>query len=69
MHSIVSLLDNMHYRLVEEFWQELQHEFGVQGVYVTPYPHFSYQIAEQYDFEALTTLLQDFASNKVSFQV
>ena len=69
MHGIVSLLDKMHYSLIEEVWQELQHEFGVQGVYVTPYPHFSYSIAAQYDFEALEMLLQDFTSHQTVFQV
>ena len=69
MHGIVSLLDKTHYFLIEEIWQELQSEFGVQGVHVTPYPHFSYQVAKQYDFKALETLLQDFTSHEVSFQV
>ena len=69
MHGVVSLLDKTHYFLVEEIWQELQHEFGVQGVYVTPYPHFSYLVATHYDFEFLETLLQDFTSRQVSFQV
>jgi hypothetical protein len=40
MHGIVSLLDNDHNQLIEELWAELEQEFSVHGVYVTPYPHF-----------------------------
>ncbi len=42
MHGIVSLLDDQHYQLVEDLWAELKQEFAVEGVYITPYPHFSY---------------------------
>ena len=49
MHGIISLLDNDHYQLVEEVWAELEREFSVHGVYVTPYPHFSYHVAQGYD--------------------
>jgi hypothetical protein len=42
MHGIVSLLDDRHYQLVENLWAELEREFSIRGVYVTPYPHFSY---------------------------
>jgi hypothetical protein len=44
MHAIVSLLDNEHYQLVEDLWAELEREFSVQGVYITPYPHL-YHVA------------------------
>ncbi len=69
MHAIVSLLDDKHYQLVEDLWAELKREFGVQGVYVTPFPHFSYQIATHYDFEALEPLLQHFALHYGPFPV
>lgn len=69
MHGIVSLLDDTHYQQVEALWATLKGEFGVQGVYVTPYPHFSYHIANQYDLEMLETLLHAFASEQKPFQV
>ena len=51
MHGIVSLLDEDHYRMVEDVWAGLDEALGLRGVYVTPYPHFSYHVADHYDLE------------------
>ena len=69
MHGIVSLLDNEHYQLVEDLWAELQREFSVQGVYITPYPHFSYRAAQYYDVHELEPILERITSNITTFQV
>jgi len=69
MHGVVSLLDNKHNQLVEDLWAELAREFAVSGVYVTPYPHFSYQVARIYDVESLEPILRRFAASKVPFKV
>jgi len=69
MHGIVSLLDNEHYQLVEDLWAELQREFSVQGVYITPYPHFSYHVAQYYDVHELEPILERITSNITTFQV
>lgn len=69
MHGIVSLLDDAHYQQVEVLWAELKREFGVQGVYSTPYPHFSYHVANQYNLATLEPLLYAFASEQKPFQV
>ena len=69
MHAIVSLLDNEHYQLVEDLWAELQREFSVQGVYITPYPHFSYHVAQHYDVDELESILKRITSNITTFQV
>jgi hypothetical protein len=44
MHGVVSLLDAAHYQAVESLWAELA-ACGLRGVYVTPFPHFSYHVA------------------------
>jgi hypothetical protein len=69
MHGIVSLLDNDYYQLVEELWAELEREFSVQGVYVTPYPHFSYHVAQVYDVDKIEPVLQRITSNITTFKV
>ena len=69
MHGIISLLDDAYYQQVEALWAELKREFGVQGVYITPFPHFSYHIARQYDPEKLEPLLHTFASEQKPFHV
>lgn len=69
MHGIVSLLDNDHNQLVEELWAKLEREFSVRGVYVTPYPHFSYHVAQDYDVDKIEPVLQRITSNITTFKV
>ncbi len=67
MHGIVSLLDDEHYALVEDIWAQLEKEFGVHGLYTTPFPHFSYQVAGGYDVEAVGDYLQELTQNMRPF--
>ncbi|HSM56462.1 MAG TPA: 2'-5' RNA ligase family protein [Candidatus Sulfomarinibacteraceae bacterium] len=69
MHGIVSLLDKDHYKLVEDIWAGLENSLGLRGVYVTPFPHFSYHVADHYDVDLLESVLQDFAAETPSFEV
>jgi 2'-5' RNA ligase len=69
MHGIVSLLDNDHNQLVEELWAELKQEFSVDGVYITPYPHFSYHVAQDYDLDKTESVLERITSNITTFKV
>jgi 2'-5' RNA ligase len=69
MHAIISLLDDDHYKLIEDLWAELRREFSVQGVYITPYPHFSYQVAQDYDVDLLEPIFERITSNITTFKV
>lgn len=69
MHAVVSLLDHHHYERVEHLWRELASQFGLHGIYRTPYPHFSYQVASGYDVEQLSTALAEVASRTAPFRV
>jgi 2'-5' RNA ligase len=69
MHGIVSLLDDEHYASVEGIWARLEREFGVRGIYTTPFPHFSYQVAESYDVERVEPVLQRIAARAAPFRV
>ncbi len=69
MHGIVSLLDNDHNQLIKELWADLEREFSVRGVYVTPYPHFSYHVAQDYDVDKVEPVLQRITSNITTFKV
>ena len=69
MHGIVTLLDNDHYQLIEDLWAELERSFSVHGVYITPYPHFSYHVAQDYDLELVEPVLKRIASNFTPFKV
>ena len=69
MQGVVSLLDDRHYARVEAIWEELGQKFDVRGMYVTPYPHFSFQVAEAYDEEACAGFLRSLASRVRPFRV
>ncbi len=53
MNAVITLLDEVHNRRVEALWTDLREGFGLRGIEVTPYPHFSVQIARGYDLEGL----------------
>lgn len=69
MHGIVSLLDDRHYRLTEQLWAELEQTLGLQGVYVTPFPHFSYNLAHEYDMTKLERMMRQIAYNANAFRL
>ena len=61
MHGLVSLLPEPFYGQVESIWQELERDFGLVGIWVTPFPHFSWQIAVDYDFEYTAEIVEKIA--------
>jgi 2'-5' RNA ligase len=69
MQGVVTLLDDQHYARVNAIWEELCQKFDVRGMYVTSYPHFSYQVAEQYDEAACDTFLRGLAERTRPFRV
>lgn len=69
MNGIVSLLDDQHAEMVETLWAELASRFGTKGIYATPFPHFSYQVAEHYEIDLLSSILARFASRCAKFRV
>jgi 2'-5' RNA ligase len=69
MNGVVSLLDAAHTAKVEELWRTLDQRFGVRGVSVTPYPHFSYHVARDYDVVKLEAALRGFAAQRKKLTV
>ena len=69
MHAIVSLLPQPIYREVEEIWDQLERDFGLQGVSPARFPHFSWQGAQDYDQSALEKTLSRFAAQIHPFKV
>ena len=69
MHGIVSLLDSECTAKVEAIWQELEQDCGLTGNNISPFPHFSWQIAEKYDLEKLEPLLIQLAAEVKPFSV
>lgn len=69
MQGIVSLLDDETYARVERLWDDLKRDFGVRGLYTTTFPHFSYQVAEDYDVGAVERFLKGLAARARPFRV
>jgi 2'-5' RNA ligase len=69
MRGIASLLDSTHYEMVEGLWRQLEKECRLTGVKVTPYPHFSWQIALDYPEPDTETALQEIATQTRPFKV
>jgi 2'-5' RNA ligase len=69
MNAVVSLLDEKYYAEVEALWAELEAKLGRRGIYITPYPHFTYHVAREYDVPALESYLQQLAQSKTGFSV
>jgi 2'-5' RNA ligase len=69
MHGVVSLLDEEHCALVEHLWDKLETGLGVRGLYKTPFPHFSYHVAEGYDEDLLESILRRLATHYATFRV
>jgi 2'-5' RNA ligase len=69
MHAVVSLLDDNSSRMVEKLWAEIEREFGIRGVYQTPFPHISYHVSSDYDVGKVRTVMQVFAHHTGPFRV
>ncbi len=59
MHGIVSLLNSPAYTQVKAIWQELENVCGLSGIKMTPLAHFSWQVAEKYEFEQTREILEE----------
>jgi 2'-5' RNA ligase len=69
MHAVATLFDKKNDRLIRSLWKDLEEKFRLRGVYKTPIPHFSYQIASDYVFDRLQLKLEKFAGRSHSFTV
>ncbi len=68
MDGVVSLLDKGYSARVVHLWEEMSHLFAVSGVMITPIPHFSYHIADDYA-EGVMAILQEAARETAVFTV
>ena len=69
MHAVVTVLQPELYHRVEALWDDLERRFGLSGARITPIPHFSWQIAPEYDFARVEDCLQTVAQGLAPFEV
>ena len=69
MHGLVTLLPEPYYSTVESLWGGLEADFGLNGIRITPYPHFSWNIAEDYQRPAMDWAVAETALETPIFPV
>jgi 2'-5' RNA ligase len=69
VRAVVSLLDAGHDRRVRLLWEQLETACGLRGIAVTPIPHFTWHLAENYDLECCLPALQALAAEIAPFSV
>jgi 2'-5' RNA ligase len=67
MHGIVTVLDESLSAHVRSLWDGLEKECGLTGIKITPTPHFTWQIAGDYDFAQLESVLKSIAASAKPF--
>ena len=68
-NAVVSLLDSAASDRVSSIWKGLEHRLGLRGIFVMPYPHFTYHVAADYDRESLEPALDDLSRSIAPFEV
>lgn len=63
MHGLVSLLPEPFYLKTKDIWRFLKDKYNLNSIDVTPFPHFSWEMAEGYDFNELKNQLEIAVSN------
>ena len=69
MHGLVSLLDQEHSDQIEILWAMLETRCELTGIKVTPFPHFSWLIADDFAWPELEGALQGLAEKLSPFRV
>lgn len=69
LRGVVSLLDRRSSERVMGIWETLDRELGLQGVFIMPFPHFSYHLALEYDADGVIAALETLARETPPFDV
>ncbi len=57
--ALVALFDADHDASVRAIWQDLEEQCGLTGIQATPFPHFSFHVAEQYQLSGLDEAIEE----------
>ncbi|MEO5930865.1 MAG: 2'-5' RNA ligase family protein, partial [Candidatus Kapaibacterium sp.] len=69
MNAVITLLDEETQHRLRTIWSSLRKDVGGTGVATTPFPHFSYQIAERYEVDSVSAVLERVAARQRPFTV
>ncbi|MCB2178882.1 2'-5' RNA ligase family protein [bacterium] len=69
VYAVVAMFDELNTARVKGMWSQLAVECGLKAINATPFPHFSFHIAQSYDLEALDVQLRQIAAQTPPFSV
>lgn len=69
MEAIVSLLEPAAYSRIEAMWRILELKCGLKGIKNTPFPHFSWHVAQEYPQKSVEQALRSLAAPTRPFTV
>lgn len=67
--AVASVLPDDAAARVVDLWEELERELGVSGARISPLPHFSYQVARDYDLGVLQEVAASVAAGARALRV
>lgn len=69
LYGIISVLDGTHYQIVKELWADIDRAYGPRSLVPHPFPHVTYQTAEDYDLTTLNEILRTIATRSAPFRL
>ena len=69
MHTIISELDPGTSKIVRDLWQQLHDKCGLRGIYMTPTPHFTWLVADEFNSDQVKSILEDLVAQVQSFKL
>lgn len=69
MRAIVSVLEGPMAEEIRSLWRLLEGECGLRGIRMTPIPHFSWHVAEEYSSVELRAALEQVCAGQKFFRV
>lgn len=69
MQALISLLPEPYYAQIERIWNDLEDQFGLKYVRITPIPHFTWQLGNSYQQEEVLSILHEFTLRQEPFEV
>ena len=67
--AVASVLPDEAAERVKSLWTELERELGLTAATISPFPHFSYQVARDYDLDALQEVVARLAAGARALRV
>ena len=69
MQAVISLLPEPYNAQVEQIWDDLEAQFGLNYIRVTPFPHFTWQLGEDYQEEEVISILHELTLRLEPFEI